>query len=477
VLLLCLRLCGLLLAVLLLAAGARAQEFVPGDLSGDGAFDVVDSVRLRRALESLEPGIVQDCVALVGDVNADAVVDLLDSDVLRNALVGLGPGITQTCAVSGDDADGDGFRIADGDCNDTNPLVSPAAFDFIGNGLDDDCDGTIDTPRGSCDTGLPSNASAAASYASALDLCRTAVEDPPANERTWGVIQSELTLADGTGTPSPFSHSIRSTFGSNNGPRFGSALAVISTGRAAATGQTDPDHFPFQVGTSQHGDTSALPADWLAAHGGEPPLAPGCPTAQGRFDAYDSTTLRLRIRVPSNARSFRLAAKHFNADYPEAVCSPFNDSFLVLLDSSFAETPANPTDGNLAVVDGIGVGANLVRGSSGLFQDCVNGPTGCSSFAVAGEYAGCVGTDPLLGTSYESFFPLGSAGEPGYCSPSEITGGATAWLGIRGNVVPGETIELRIILWDVGDAGWDSTVLLDDFRWFPTEIDPGTIAD
>jgi hypothetical protein len=464
----------LLLISLLSLAEARAQTFVPGDLNADGAFDIVDSTVQRRALEALEPGITQACVALPGDVNADGVFDAVDVSVVRLALVGQPPGITQTCAQA--DTDEDGFGPADGDCDDTNPLVNPAAFDFIGNGLDDDCEGTVDTARAPCDAGLPSNPSSAATYALALDLCRTAVEAPPANERTWGVIDGALTLADGTGEPDAVSRSIRSSFGSNNPPRFGNALAILSTGGAAAPGQVEPEHLPFQIGASR-GTRSGLPASWLAANGGEPPIAPGCPVLNHRFDAADSTLLRLRIRVPSNARSFRLAAKHFDADYPEFACSPYNDFFLVLLDSSFAGTPANPADGNLAVVDGIGVGVNLVQGSSGLFQDCQNGPTGCASTAVDGVYASCVGTDGLLGTGFDLAFPPGQGGEPSYCSPSELTGGATAWLAVRGNVVPGETIELRIAIWDVGDGSWDSSVLLDDFRWFPTEIEPGAIAD
>ena len=45
--------------------------------------------------------------------------------------------------------------------------------------------------------------------------------------------------------------------------------------------------------------------------------------------------IQLRIRAPGNARSFRLAANVLAADYPEWICSPFNDVFVVLLDSLF----------------------------------------------------------------------------------------------------------------------------------------------
>ena len=42
-----------------------------------------------------------------------------------------------------DDADGDGFSIADGDCNDNDATIYPGATDIC-DGLDNDCDGAID---------------------------------------------------------------------------------------------------------------------------------------------------------------------------------------------------------------------------------------------------------------------------------------------------------------------------------------------
>ena len=43
----------------------------------------------------------------------------------------------------GDDADRDGFTTEDGDCNDADPSINPDASESE-NGVDDDCDGTID---------------------------------------------------------------------------------------------------------------------------------------------------------------------------------------------------------------------------------------------------------------------------------------------------------------------------------------------
>ena len=42
------------------------------------------------------------------------------------------------------DHDGDGYSMAQGDCDDTNPAVHPGAIEICGDGLDNDCDGVAD---------------------------------------------------------------------------------------------------------------------------------------------------------------------------------------------------------------------------------------------------------------------------------------------------------------------------------------------
>jgi len=185
--------------------------------------------------------------------------------------------------------------------------------------------------------------------------------------------------------------------------------------------------------------------------------------------------LKLRIRVPSNARSFSVAARLFAADYPEYVCSSYNDFFVALLDSGFAGAPANPADKNLATgANGTPVGVNLVN--TGLFTSCLNGNTGCAEGAVAGFASSCVGGADLAGTGFDTLNPVGPAGGgPGYCGTNNLLGGGTGWFAIRGNVVHGETIELRLALWDTDDGSYDTVVLLDDFRWSREYVAPGVV--
>ncbi|OQY60674.1 MAG: hypothetical protein B6245_00005, partial [Desulfobacteraceae bacterium 4572_88] len=44
--------------------------------------------------------------------------------------------------IIGDDGDGDGYTLEDGDCDDTDPDAYPGAAEICGDGIDQDCDGT-----------------------------------------------------------------------------------------------------------------------------------------------------------------------------------------------------------------------------------------------------------------------------------------------------------------------------------------------
>ena len=326
-------------------------------------------------------------------------------------------------------------------------------------------DGFDGFDHAACDPGLASDSTVAAQFAAALDLCQTTTEPGTSP----GLISAALTLSSGSGAAAPQSHAIRTTFGSGNTPRAGAAMLVLSTGAAAAVGQTNPSFTAFQPGADTS-TSSAAPGDWLAANGGAFPVAPGCPAANSGT-AFNPIMLTLRIRVPGNARSFSVAANFLTSEFPEYVCSSFNDVFVALLDSSYAGTPANPADKNLATYVAPGsmhypLGSALARDNTGLFTQCVNGATGCFS-GNTGTIATCAGTGGILGTGMDF-------ADAGTCNANSVVGGGTDWLVLRGNVVPGETIQLRLAIWDTGDGSYDSVVLLDNFRWSSDVITPGT---
>jgi hypothetical protein len=369
------------------------------------------------------------------------------------------------------DTDGDGFTTCDGDCCDSlsecgNPSeVNPGAFDVPGDGVDNDCDGNIDNTVALCDQGLVSNSSDPMDYAKSIDICQTATMA----DKKWGVIDGKLTLADGTGTPDPNEYSIRPHFGTNVQPQGGLNLMVISSGAAAAKGDVNPNYHDFV--SYQSANESGFPADFVMANGGKLPNAPGCPEPFGTT-ANDPVMLTLHIRVPTNAHSFSLKSNFYSAEFPEWTCSPYNDFFVILLDSMYAGSPANPTDKNLAFYQPPGsmmkvpVGVNLAYGGTGLFTQCVNGSTGCSG--TPGTITTCVGTNDLTNTGFDD-------PESGECDANSLKGGATGWLLTTGNVNPGEIITLRIAIWDTSDHAFDSLALIDGFQWSADSSTPGTV--
>jgi hypothetical protein len=180
---------------------------------------------------------------------------------------------------------------------------------------------------------------------------------------------------------------------------------------------------------------------------------------------HDPVMLTITMRVPTNARAFTLDGYFLSGDYPEWVCSQYNDYFLALLSSTYDGTPSNPSDRNVAALGNNLLGVGLAR-STGLFRSCVNGNTGCQPGAVAGTISECTSTADLAGTGYE-------AASASLCNDNSLLGGGTGWLRFGGNVVPGELATLRLLIWDSEDGLEDSKILLDNFRWLDDEIAPG----
>lgn len=362
----------------------------------------------------------------------------------------------------GRDEDGDGFGACD--CCDstdegcTEPArVNPGAIEVAGNGLDDDCDGTVDNAEmAPCDADLRSASADPFEYARAMDLCRRA----DAASGRWGVIEARFALAGGCGDPASAQRSIRTVFGATPLQR-GASMVVLSSGSAAAPGQTDPGFTPFHSGL-EIGSLSRFPEDWLTANGGALPAAPGCPATDATGFAHDSVMLELRIRAPRNAASFTFSVNFMSAEYPSYVCTAFNDFFVVLLDSAWGGSPANPGDKNLAFHTGTGgdrypIGVNLACGATGLFRQCAPADTFCGATTT------CSSSEELFGTGMD----FGTGPDSG--------GGGTGWLTARGNVVGGEIFTLRIALWDTGDHQLDSLALLDNFQWSLSPSEPGTV--
>ncbi len=389
------------------------------------------------------------------------------------------------------DSDGDGWTPAAGDCCDrpeqcADPAtVNPGAYEVLDNGVDDDCDGVSAGPVAeTCDQGLPSSTGKPDAMARALGVCHVALDSDPLPERRWGLLSAQLLRADGSALADLRAATVRPGFGKVT-PTEGASLVVLSTGIAADGQQTDPGPNGgspnSKLASSSHTPSSKVSLttpvaagsvdDWFAAvrepikKAGSLPLLPDCP-GQSSGDAYDSVVLRLRLRAPTNALSVRLRVRFLSSEFPQNVCTSFNDQFLALLDAPDVD---NGPDRNLGVYrdpQGVQWPASLPLARTSLLDRCDTLASKCwMSNTSISPLACSAGPGELADTGLAS---LGTPADP--CSH----GASTGWLTVAGNVAPGQTAELRIALWDVGDSLFDSIALLDGLTWDTSPVTAGT---
>jgi hypothetical protein len=342
------------------------------------------------------------------------------------------------------DLDGDGWTACDGDCSEVDLgngkaiKINPGAYEILGNGVDDDCDPTTPDQGVSttCSTGTLLSGVTPLDLAKAMDICQVALPNPPLAQKTWGLLDASFLLADGS-SPSPaqldtmqsLQTAVLPKFGDAFAPKQGLTFAGLSTGKMRDAHSAD--FVPAAPGTDL-GSASSPPAAYLAAHAGLLPSSPPnncngpCPSGAG---AFDSVRLRLTLRAPTNMGALSFDQVFLSAEHGAHSCSPYNDAFLALLQS---QVPGLPLDKNIAF-DSYGK-SFLANGVT--FESCV--AQGCSLCPA--------GTAQLAGTGMES-------------------GAATTWLTADAPIVPGETFQLDLMIFDVTDGSGDSHVLLDNFRW------------
>jgi hypothetical protein len=322
---------------------------------------------------------------------------------------------------------------------------NPLNYDIPGNNCDDDGDGKVDNVT-VCDTTLPTGAQAgtAPQLLNAMGICQNA------DATHWGIVSATLTnghAATGPGdTNFGYQHGILSTFGTAVKPQEGSAIGVLSSGTADVNDtQDNPPYFKGMKTGMQTGGGD-VPS-------GFPKASAGCSLAKNVNDVID---LKTTIKVPANAQGFSFDFDFFSGEWPEYVCTDFNDSFIAYLSSKAF---------NSGAADNISFDSkgNPVSVNIGFFSVCTPGSTtGCAGGLKTGTSVCTAGPGGLAGTGFDdsgNWCPLDPQPSSG--------GGATGWLTSTAPAQAGETISLEFIIWDTGDNQYDSSVLLDHFIWKP----------
>jgi hypothetical protein len=311
------------------------------------------------------------------------------------------------------DNDGDGFAN-NVDCNDCVPQINRGAYDIPMNGVDEDCSGTDALP---CrDTLISPDDGSARSAANALGFC---ISPEGGSEREWVVAAAWQDPASNLHTV-PEMHRLADRFGTYR-PHAGRRMLVLSTGLAVA------DASPSGSCVAQSISSEFPP--------GFPMESPACPGVESG-PVIDWVALALRLDVPTNAIGLRFASNFMTREYPDFLCSPFNDVYAVLMTS--------PSTGELQniVFDRDG---NPLTVNNALLRTCVDrGPLRCE-----------LGDAPLRGTITTS------------CQDGseDSVGGGTDCVQTTAPVVPGSRITMSFMIWDSGDGELDSVALVDGFEW------------
>lgn len=353
-------------------------------------------------------------------------------------------GSTQGSCVQTDgvDDDGDGFLDAE-DCNECDPNVNPGAVEVVATPnmdgtvpepADEDCDGVVDNVLPACDSGLALGSPDPYAGAQAIELCQKAT----AADKKWGVLDALYVRADGSNAapPDPRQWGIKPKFGSNVNVQGGERMLVLSAGYARDA--SDPDACGSQTCTSNYGGTppSGFPQD--------------VPNCSGSLAINDDVALQLKVRTPKNATGYSFNFKFYSFEFPEWICTSFNDQFIALVNPP----PPGSINGNVS----FDKNTNPVSVNIAFFDVC--DPASSSDWA-ANCFGGCppvpspycpAGTAELQGTGF---------GEWDFGSYA----GGTSWLQTQVPVTGGSEIQIRFAIWDTGDQALDSTALVDNFQW------------
>ena len=179
-----------------------------------------------------------------------------------------------------------------------------------------------------CDTGLAIDDPNAASFAKAIGICTSAATDG------YGLVSA--TYSNGFGSnapPAPGQSGLVPKFGNAMSPREGVRIGVLSSGYAGNYDSMDGlDNGPSAAFVQSGGgprDGSSYPTG--TAPPGFPKAAQGCMQDNVVNDMID---VKLVLQAPQDATGFQFDFDFYSSEWPNYVCSNFNDAFVAYLTST-----------------------------------------------------------------------------------------------------------------------------------------------
>ena len=375
--------------------------------------------------------------------------------------------------------DGSVFDCCDNEkmCNTTHPeLIHPGVTrDCKGNYLDDNCNGLTDEDEiscdqavscegtdcetqacqfdyGNCDVSLKWNKSnneeSALLLARSMDLCMEASSDPTKGS----LIEYSLHRSGSNKKVNKAQINILKGMKDENGtklikPRIGQSFAMLSTGDAKDVYHGVGEHQSFHEGDK-------VPSVYLKAHDNKLETHPMCDGASTKIN--DSAVLHLKLQAPQNAKGFSFDFRFFSQEYPEFLCTSFNDFFLTILTDENGNPLVNQ-DGNIS----FDKNGNAVSVNNAFFTTCV-APTCKKNSDCPGNFDdGCQNKKCGQCDSFNELYAYTSNPYDG----NGGDGGGTAWLTTSAPVTGGQIFNLDFYIWDTDDQSYDSSVIIDNFQW------------
>ena len=349
-------------------------------------------------------------------------------------------GVAATSAASPVTATQSGSAVSNG--SSANGTTGAGTTSSSTGGLPDCSNGAClgTDPQGDCDAALAIDSADAIDGARAIGLCQMAAAG------SWGVSSAEWVRADGSPLGMgdggqngdgdlQLGKGILGGFGPNVHPLDGTKLLALSTGSARQP--SDGASYKNVSGYWKDNAEHTAPAGYPKTTATCPGVTPGA--------TYDSAGLRVVVHTPADAKSLHYALDFYTYEFPNFVCSQYDDVFVAIMDPK----PPALADGNLSF-DSVG---DLLSPHTSLLRVCEPATAGGIIFSCP------LGTSQLSGTGYDQ--PNSSA--------------ATGWLVTTAPLPdPGSDISLLFTIWDSGDGVQESTILIDDFRFELTDATTAT---